>query len=340
MSLVETLCAVAGMGVLLIALGSSVVWVGAAMPKSTDPAIVSLRTHDALQQFAADLRFATRVIERSDSAITFQVPDRNGDGIPETIRYVRPAATDAPLHRIYNGGTPVVVLPATKAFNLNYEDESFLVPRDPIESAEQQFISQGLGVSGSPQAIKDKEWFGQYFQPSLPSAASHYRVTRARIKLRSKGATAGEFRVRVARTTPSGIPTGTILGEIFMRESSLTSSFAWYDVTFPNPLPVPSDSPVAIYLHHEKDSDACEIETTTLTVSLTDAGFVQTTNSGAPWTINALRSMSLQAWGTHSTPQSPLSKLRMVRVNAAITVNDRIGAAMTSVMTANKPEAP
>ena len=58
----------------------------------------------ALVELLADLEFALAFSEKTDHALTFTVPDRDGDFISETIRYAWSGTPGDPLTRQYNGG--------------------------------------------------------------------------------------------------------------------------------------------------------------------------------------------------------------------------------------------
>lgn len=76
------------------------------------------RAEEALFDLAADLRFATSLPERSATAVTAIVPDRDGDGQPETIRYSW-AGPGHPLLRTVNGEQETLV-EDVRSLNLTY----------------------------------------------------------------------------------------------------------------------------------------------------------------------------------------------------------------------------
>ncbi|MBT4864492.1 MAG: hypothetical protein HON53_05135 [Planctomycetaceae bacterium] len=68
----------------------------------------------------ADLQHALSFSERTANAVTFTVPDRDGDFVPETIRYAWSGTLGDPLTYTYNGGTPVTLAGDVQRFNLTY----------------------------------------------------------------------------------------------------------------------------------------------------------------------------------------------------------------------------
>ncbi|HEV7298858.1 MAG TPA: type II secretion system protein [Tepidisphaeraceae bacterium] len=344
MSMMETMAAVAVAGILFASLGSSVVWVSKALPSATDPVVAGAVARDALQQFTTDLRYAMRVTERDARAITFAVPDRNGDGAEETIRYSCEATAGSPLLRAYNGGAPVTIVPRVRSWNIAYRDRAIAVPREPLESAEQSFLSPGLGLLSYAHAVNDHDWHGQYFRPYVPLTATDYRITRVRFRARSRGGNSGQFLVRVMRSAPTGVPTGTVLAETLVLEQSLSTSFEWVNVTFTDPIWLPASEQASIVVTHVSDTDACEVQASSITLSLANTAFLSTGNAAASWSVQPLRSMSLYAWGTYRTPQSPSTAHSLLSLTVTLTpevgTGSAGGATIAAVDMVNRPEVP
>lgn len=78
-----------------------------------------------LQQITTEVAMAKTVTERTATAITFTVPDRNGDGQDETIRYSWTGSAGGALTRTYNGAD------ATVADNVHYFNASYFLKTTP-----------------------------------------------------------------------------------------------------------------------------------------------------------------------------------------------------------------
>jgi len=108
-TLVEAVAAMAIMVVLLGGMSSAVFIASRAIDDGTDPATI---TGDATQVVATitdDLTFALSFRELTSTAVTFTVPDRDGDSLPELIRYAWSGTAGDPLTRAYNYGSPVAI---------------------------------------------------------------------------------------------------------------------------------------------------------------------------------------------------------------------------------------
>ena len=78
------------------------------------------RQSRAIQMITLDLGLATGMSERTSRAVTVVVPDRNGDGLAETIRYSWSGTPGDPLTRQVNGAPPATLAEDVQAFNLTY----------------------------------------------------------------------------------------------------------------------------------------------------------------------------------------------------------------------------
>ncbi|MCG3180431.1 MAG: hypothetical protein BIFFINMI_02792 [Phycisphaerae bacterium] len=74
----------------------------------------------AMQMITTDLSLATSFSERTDTAVTMTVPDRSGDGQPETIRYAWSGVPGDPLTRRINGGEVTTLAPACYHLRFSY----------------------------------------------------------------------------------------------------------------------------------------------------------------------------------------------------------------------------
>ena len=77
------------------------------------------KTTTLLQQITAEVALAKTVTERTATAITFTVPDRNGDGQDETIRYSWTGTAGGAMTRTYNG-TSATIADNVYCFNATY----------------------------------------------------------------------------------------------------------------------------------------------------------------------------------------------------------------------------
>ena len=77
-----------------------------------------------VDQMMAEMQYATRFTERTSTAVTFHLPDRDGDGDEETIRYAWSGASGAPLTKQFNGGPAATLIDAVESLNFDYMTKS------------------------------------------------------------------------------------------------------------------------------------------------------------------------------------------------------------------------
>jgi hypothetical protein len=96
--------------ILLAGLSSSLFIALRATETAATPTSSRIKANAALGELQADLEFALAFTEQSPNAIAFLVPDRDGDGQVETLRYAWSGTPGDPLTKQSNGGTVAAIL--------------------------------------------------------------------------------------------------------------------------------------------------------------------------------------------------------------------------------------
>src|SRR3954470_11950776 len=87
-TMVETVVSMAIIAIVLLACGSVLVLAARVMSSSASGTAAQADAGQTVApQIAAGLRMAPSYSERTGNAVTFTVPDRNGDGQHDTLRY-------------------------------------------------------------------------------------------------------------------------------------------------------------------------------------------------------------------------------------------------------------
>ncbi|WP_146447492.1 PulJ/GspJ family protein [Bythopirellula polymerisocia] len=116
-SLLELMIALGTSSLLVAGLASSLYISSQALSDNPNSSEQSRTSAIVLHDLAADLNKAISFSERTATALTFTVPDRNGDGTSETIRYAWSGSPGDPLTYQYNGGAIVNVATDVQSFN-------------------------------------------------------------------------------------------------------------------------------------------------------------------------------------------------------------------------------
>jgi prepilin-type N-terminal cleavage/methylation domain-containing protein len=106
------------------------------------------QTDRAIQMITLDVSLATAITERTDKAITLVVPDRTGDGQPETIRYAWSGTAGDPLTRQYNGGAPAILADKVYQFHMTYLLQTLQPPVYPLGALPSQLPPLCLAPAG------------------------------------------------------------------------------------------------------------------------------------------------------------------------------------------------
>jgi prepilin-type N-terminal cleavage/methylation domain-containing protein len=114
-TLIETVVALAVSSVLLLALGSTVLLASRAVPSGNETVIAEAEIQRSLAVMSSDIEVATAISATSGLILT--VPDRDGDGNPDTIEYSWNGA-DKMVRRTRNGAGEEVLFGPIQSMNV------------------------------------------------------------------------------------------------------------------------------------------------------------------------------------------------------------------------------
>jgi prepilin-type N-terminal cleavage/methylation domain-containing protein len=188
----------------------------------------------AADAIAADLRMALAITEQTPTAITFTVPDRNGDGSPETIRYAWSGA-GMPLTRQVNGA-PVPAAPIAQ--NVQVFDLQYLTrtagPPPPAEGSEAVLVCYDNVLATQEFGIQNTTWVCQSFKPVLPGNAVSWKVTRVRVQLRGATGSVSPYSVEFTSVDANQKPMGLPLETVVLDTANIPATPTWIEVPFRN----------------------------------------------------------------------------------------------------------
>lgn len=345
-TLIELVLSTAALTVLMGAVGSAIVITTHALPDGRSDAENLTESYFAAAQIADDLRTAISFTEKTATAITFSVPDRDNDSNPETIRYAWAGSPGNPLTRQYNGGTVATLAANVRDFNLAYDLTAVSVQNQSpgnVEGSEELFIQQDTGNStGTSQfALGTGTACAQSFQPVLPLDAVSWRVTRVKFKPSPAGGTSGVLAVGLHPVLGNGNPDNTPLDMVQVLESDMVAN-NWYEVSFAN---AGGLDPTARYaIHFSKQSGGgsagtIEVGTGSLFTPNTTYYF---DDGGGTWFADTSSDLRIWVWGTVTTPDAgapPSSRSFLEAVTVSLRIaDDTATPVQTSVQILNTPE--
>lgn len=319
MSLAEVVVALAISSLLMVAVGSAVVMASHALPSRSSPTRAGIDGGRALQHMAAELETALYMIEREDRAVSFTVPDRDGDGRAEVVRYTWSGTAGDPLERQFNGGPRVAVLDAVGQFHLTYEVQSVSESiRGPgVEDAQEQLLV-AVGDWGGfyEHSVTSSRWSGQYFLPDRARVGMSWRPTRVLVRAR-QASSPGAVRLELHRADGGMRPSGLVLASTSLTSASLVSWFhVWREMSITGVQGLAPEQGVCLVARHQQGAIgaymACD--------DSSGSGLLRTTDSGASWQYHATQSLHSELYGRVTMPGPARSVTRHYLTGVGVTL--------------------
>lgn len=299
-SLLELITALSISAVLVGAMAVLIATSATAMERGVDASAMERAAGEAVSDLELDLAEATRLFEQTATSIWFEVPDRNGDGTPEHIRYSWSGVKGDPLMRSTNGGTPGVVANSVHAFGLSLTERPGLKRTESEERLLASFTAHAGAVS-TPVQISTTGWAAQTVRPAFTSDVVSWKVTRVRLRARSYGTPDGMFSVALVPLDSSRNPTTPVHATANQRESNLSGWYRWEEFAYAGCPALDPAQPIAIRISGLGGSPVqCELESL---VSATptmpfNTWMLTSADSGATWQAYAqTRNLMYEVYG-------------------------------------------
>lgn len=330
------------MGVLVVLVGglvSAMVLSTRALPANAAERQTASRAMTAAEQVAEDTRAALWFIERAAQRVTFTVPDRNGDGVPERITYSWDGTPGSDLLRSVNGGTAAAFVSSVDSFALSYETatqtETFVAA--PVESAETVLRSFRASSPVGDLAITTSRYQGEYFRPTLPADALSWSVKRASIYAKTMNSNDGVNNIELYAADGSNLPRGTSLGSRTFNEGDLSSSYAKSSYSFSGVSGLAPGSGLCLIVRGVSGGGTTvALEHQTSGVAFANAGLLTYSSS---WSIRTDRAMSFEISGTYTQPggNQTMQRTFITAIGVKLTAGGQPASA--GAKTLNRPEA-
>jgi len=339
-TLLEVLVSMVIISIILTVIGSAIVMAAHAIPDSNDPTYRAAETTAVINQIAGDLRYALSVPQRSATAITFTVPDRTADGVPEAIQYGWSGIPGAPLQRWFNGTTAATMLDNVYQFALSYDlHERSETTLGNVESAESLLASTPAASWYSDYSVSSGNWVGQYLAPPTTADLVSWRVTRVRVMARQNGMSTGATTVEL-RTADGQLPGGSILDQASMLESNLGYSYGWYELSFNNTPDLGPTEPVCVVFRWADGMVCADILIGNLASPWSKGCAVYTYNGGGSWFADTTETVVLEVYCTVTTDQEvTITRQYLQGVQIAVQPQADVASRMeTAVNVVSAPE--
>jgi hypothetical protein len=261
----------------------------------------------AASQIASDLESATAHVTSSATHIEFVVPDRDGDGLPEQMRYEWGGATGDDAHRMlwtYNNQPTSVLFEDVGAFSIQTNSTSVSAPvANHLISATAilKSIDALEGGEFREHVINANDTIGQYFIPDVSGVGKKWDLGSIRIMARAADAELnGVLKVRIMTSNFSKLPIAPVLAEVDIAESRLGSTYQWLDIPIAPISWQTQGTPLCITLSYGGGTgDVARVQFLQGGTDMpTSANLITSNNGGISWAVmSGVAGMRFYAYG-------------------------------------------
>lgn len=295
------------------------------VPNPGNPQTCLLEGSRALDQLVADLGYATAVVDFKADSVTFNVSDRTGDGLDETLRYWWGGTAGDPLRFSINGAPGTPIAEDVREFALVADQGSRVTPSVYTWGNEILLMSHNPLVNLGSFKIDASYWCAEYFLPALASDARNWKLTRARIMMRANGSPSGPV-VLAVQSASGGMPSTTVLDQCSVDENLLGPSFAWQPFLFSAAPPTPASTGLCLVTRTAVVGAVCDIQYQNLLYLGGSGTLHNTDNGGSSWATPSGQNMVYEVYGKVETVQAGVSQAFLEQVKCAL----RLGPSASS----------
>jgi prepilin-type N-terminal cleavage/methylation domain-containing protein len=308
-TLAELVVSMAVTAIIILAMGSSMLIASRAVPTAGSVTATRIGEAEAIEQMVTELQYATAINSRSATMIQFCVADRDGNDIPETIRYSWSGSPGTPLTRQYNGGPAVNIVTDVQQFSLAYNLKTLTVQTPQgIEGTETTLASYSATTSLADYKIASGEWYAEYFFPTLPANTISWKVTRVTVNAKYDATTDGEARVQLQLPTIDKCPSGIVLQESVLLESTLKKNYSTAEFTYSSVNGLSPGQGLCLVFKWVANAIAGKIQGRNSGVTETNLALATSAVNGASWSTLAGQSLLFTVYGTATTAGTPLTQ--------------------------------
>ncbi len=340
-TLIEMVVSLAVAGILVGAMASAVALATRALPGGDGQAAAAVDAARVLRQLREELQAAVELPGRGEHSLVLTLPDRDGDGRPETIRYAWSGTVGDPLTRRLNAQPAAAVLQGVTGFDLRYHAKTVRRPFTGVrlEQPEVLLSASTSGLLTQQFTINGNNWLGFRVDPTLPGAAVDWRISRVHVQAKSDGSADGVTRYELTGWGSSQ-PAADVVDHADQLESSFGNGMGWRKVTFRRGGRFGAGQVAAVTLKRSAGSDN---SAAVQFYQLGAANMYRSTNAGSSWTVyGSGRAVLHEAYGHYTTlgPPWSLAQPRVHRVDVSLSTAASAGEShRTSVLLPNAPDA-
>jgi len=273
---------------------------------------------DASLQMAMEIEMATGIAVTSPSAIEFCVPDRNGDFLPEQIRYewkTNNLSNQRDLYRRINRGTEIPVISNLPGFELQYgyASASSIPNRFRSESVLLKKVDSVPSTEYVERSIDSLNQLSVSFLPDSVPVSALWDLGALEFMIRTTAPNAaGNLRLRVTAVDANLLPVlSTVYADIEIRNRDLSTRYQYVEFPLAPIDRLPSTTRLAVILSISAENPPIRVQCLTHASNLpANLRMLQSSNGGGAWTTIVNTSPRFLATGFVSTSSSTVSARR------------------------------
>lgn len=282
---------------------------------------------DASLQMAMEIELANGIASTSPTAIEFCVPDRNGDSLPEQIRYEWKTSSNLSqrdLYRRVNQGPEAPVISNLTGFELQYgyATASTIPNRFRSESVLLKKVDSVPSVSYSERLLTFTNHVCITFRPDQSTTFTTWDLGSLEFMLKTDNpGAAGSLRLRVVAAA-NGLPNlSVVYADIQILNQDLSSKYQYVEFPLAPIDQIPSSTTLAVILSTSAANPPIRVQCLSHASNLpADLRMLQTTNSGGSWTTTTNTSPRFLAMGfTSSSSSSASARRNLTKVDIFMT---------------------
>lgn len=334
-TLIETLLSVAIAGLIAAGIQTSLYVSMKGLPNPEGSAQSTIKASKVVDQLSTELESAVYITEHTATTLGFTLPDRDGDGIAERVRYAWTGTPGGPLTRQYNGGTVTVLSSSVSLFNLtpSYTSvtENYTGLAGEVDT-ESLLIDYSSGSGTGNRNVTSSSTLGQYFTLTLPANAYAWRPTRVQFMAR-RSSTPAVTQVQMRTANANLTPTATVLEEYTLSDTALGSSYNWESYSFTQLEPIASGGGICLILKRTSGNTSVVVQENNGTGELT--GTILNI-----WSYNSNKSLNCQLFGKLSLSGIPKSfnSNYLTAMGISLQIHNAAPVLQTTGVTLNHPE--
>jgi hypothetical protein len=232
--MIELVVSMAISSLLMVGLAGSLSIAAKNQSQSDGQFAATFKNASVPQQMVEDLELATSIVSNTATAIEFEVPDRNGDGYPEKVKYSWTGASGSNAQKIqwtYKNQTPVDIATGVSSFNLTYSLGTRILDQLDNKRALLKACDAHSSATNNYATVSSIVRCSQFFLPTLPLGTATWNFGGFRFLARKHAgvtvAASDKLTIEIRSANTDRTPTSIVLASMNVNINRLTSDFDW-----------------------------------------------------------------------------------------------------------------